>query len=256
MEKFKNIKGFLIDLEGVVYLGDSLIENSLKTLEELNKSFKIRYLTNTTTSSRNLIYKKLKSFNLPLLESDIFSPSIAVRDFLKSKKITNIYLMANKELYSDFSEFIFDDMHPQAVIIGDVYKDFNWDTLNNVFKLLSNAETILIALHKNKYCKRDNEISLDLGPFIAALEYANSINAVVIGKPEKNFFDLAVQSLGFEKNEVIMVGDDIISDIGGAKSNNIKAIQVKTGKYQSKDESKDFIQPDLRINSLADLLFL
>ena len=53
-----------------------------------------------------------------------------------------------------------------------------------------------------------------------------------------------------------MIGDDIFSDIGGAKSNNIKAIQVKTGKYQLKDESQEIIQPDYRINSIADLLVL
>ena len=53
-----------------------------------------------------------------------------------------------------------------------------------------------------------------------------------------------------------MIGDDIISDIGGAKSNDIKAIQVKTGKYQPKDEVDNIIQPDYRINSIADLLFI
>ena len=63
-------------------------------------------------------------------------------------------------------------------------------------------------------------------------------------------------SLGFKKNEIMMIGDDIISDIGGAKSNDIKAIQVKTGKYQPKDEVENIIQPDYRINSIADLLFI
>jgi Predicted sugar phosphatases of the HAD superfamily len=50
-----------------------------------------------------------------------------------------------------------------------------------------------------------------------------------------------------------MVGDDIVSDIGGAKQNNIFSIQVRTGKYQESDESGEFLQPDLRINSIADL---
>ena len=256
MDKFTDIKGFLIDLEGVIYSGDDIIEGAIRTLEKLNTRFKIRYLTNTTTTSRKLIYQKLKNFKLPLIETDVFSPSIAVTDYLKNKDISNIYLLANSNIRSDFNRFIFDDQNPQAIILGDIYKDFNWDNLNKTFELLIKNETILVALHKNRYCKRNNQISLDLGPFVSALEYASSQKAVVIGKPEKTFFDLAISSLGFNKDEIIMIGDDIIADIGGAKSNNIKAIQVKTGKYQPKDESNNIIQPDYRIDSIADLLFI
>ena len=50
-----------------------------------------------------------------------------------------------------------------------------------------------------------------------------------------------------------MIGDDIISDIKGSKDNLIKAIQVKTGKYQKHDENSNFIQPDIRIKSINDL---
>ena len=90
-------------------------------------------------------------------------------------------------------------------------------------------------------------------PFINALEYASSVEAVIIGKPEKEFFNLAIDSLNLKKNEIAMIGDDIMSDIAGAKNNNIFAIQVKTGKYQLQDEKSQYIQPDYRINSIIDL---
>ena len=94
---------------------------------------------------------------------------------------------------------------------------------------------------------------MDLGPFVHALEYAASINSVIIGKPDKEFFNLAIDSLNLRKNEIAMVGDDILSDIGGAKNNGLISVQVKTGKYQPQDEEKEFIQPDIRINSIASL---
>jgi len=248
-----NIKGLLIDLEGVLYTGDKIIEGSINTIKKLNKNYKIKYLTNTTTISRHSIYKKLNQLDLHLNENDIFSPSIAVNDYLENKKINRIYLLANRNLKPDFSDFILDDQKPEAVIIGDIYKDFNWDNLNKVFELINNNHAILIALHKNKYCKRDGKISLDLGPFVNALEYASSVEAVIIGKPEKEFFNLAIDSLNLKKNEIAMIGDDIMSDIAGAKNNNIFAIQVKTGKYQLQDEKSQYIQPDYRINSIIDL---
>ena len=86
-----------------------------------------------------------------------------------------------------------------------------------------------------------------------SLEYASNKRAIIMGKPEKNFFSLALKDMNLPINQVVMVGDDILSDIGGAKKNNIIAIQVKTGKFQKKDVTTSPNQPDFRINSIADL---
>ena len=81
-----NYKGLLLDIEGVIYEGNKLIEGSIETISKLLvNGFKIKYLTNTTTTSRRLIFKKLLQFKLPLNESDIFSPAIATNIFLKKK---------------------------------------------------------------------------------------------------------------------------------------------------------------------------
>ena len=85
MKNLNEIKGLLIDLEGVIYSGDQIIKGAIETIARLKDKFKIRYITNTTTTSRNLIFQNLKSLNLPVNENDIFSPSIAVNYFLKDK---------------------------------------------------------------------------------------------------------------------------------------------------------------------------
>ena len=85
-------KGLLLDLEGVIYEGNKLIDGSIETINKLSShGFKIRYLTNTTTTSRRLIFEKLLQFKLPLNESDIFTPAIASNLFLKKKKIFQKY---------------------------------------------------------------------------------------------------------------------------------------------------------------------
>ena len=71
-----NYKGLLLDIEGVIYESNKLIEGSIETINKLlANGFKIKYLTNTTTTSRRLIFEKLLQFKLPLNESDIFSPA-------------------------------------------------------------------------------------------------------------------------------------------------------------------------------------
>lgn len=256
MDNKLKIKGVLLDLEGVLYVGDKLVDGAIECINKLKShNLMIKYLTNTTTTPKKLITEKLKAFKLPVVESDIFSPVIAANNFLKQENISRVYLLANQELENDFENVVFVEENPQAIVLGDIYKDFNWDTLNKAFQLVVENNATIIALHKNKYCRRGERITLDLGPFVEALEYATNKKAIIMGKPEKNFFNLVLKDANLTENQVVMIGDDIISDIAGAKNCNIMAIQVKTGKYQKKDETDLFIQPDLRINSIADLSY-
>ena len=251
-----NYKGILLDLEGVIYEGSRLIDGSIETINKLlAHGFKIKYLTNTTTISRRLVFEKLLQFQLPLIESDIFSPAIAANIFLKKKNISRISLFTNRYLQEDFTDFVTDDLESEAIILGDLYKEFSWEKLNKAFQIILEANPLIIALHKNRYCKRENKLGLDLGPFVAALEYATSKKSVLIGKPEKNFFNLAIEDIKLKNEEVLMIGDDIIADIGGAKNILLKTIQVKTGKFQKKDETNIYLQPDYRIDSISRLTY-
>tara|TARA_B100001179_G_scaffold139723_1_gene100859 strand:+ start:50 stop:850 length:801 start_codon:yes stop_codon:yes gene_type:complete len=249
-----NFKGILLDLEGVIYEGSRLIDGSIETINKLlAHGFNIKYLTNTTTTSRRLVFEKLIQFKLPLIEPDIFSPAIAANIFLKKKNISRISLFTNQSLQEDFADFVIDDLRPDAIILGDLYKEFSWEKLNKAFQIILEANPLIIALHKNRYCKRENKLGLDLGPFVAALEYATSKKSVLIGKPEKNFFNLAIEDMKLKNEEVVMIGDDIFADIGGAKNIFLSTIQVKTGKFQKKDETNVYLQPDYRINSISEL---
>ena len=254
---FKNkYKGILLDLEGVIYEENRLIDGSIETINKLlAHGFNIKYLTNTTTTSRRLVFEKLIQLKLPLIEPDIFSPAIAANIFLKKKNISRISLFTNQSLQEDFTDFVIDDLEPEAIILGDLYKEFSWEKLNKAFQIILEANPLIIALHKNRYCKRENKLGLDLGPFVAALEYATSKKSVLIGKPEKNFFNLAIEDIKLKNEEVLMIGDDIIADIGGAKNILLKTIQVKTGKFQKKDETNLYLQPDYRIDSISRLTY-
>jgi len=88
---------------------------------------------------------------------------------------------------------------------------------------------------------------------LAALEYAAGTTARVLGKPDRAFFDMALASIGLAAGEVVMVGDDIDADIGGAQSAGLRAVQVETGKYSARDRDHRSITPDARIATIADL---
>ena len=94
-------------------------------------------------------------------------------------------------------------------------------------------------------------MTLDVGPFTAALEFATEKNAIVIGKPAADFFLTALNDIGCQIDEAIMVGDDIIGDVGGAQKCGIQGVLVRTGKYRPSDENHSRITPDRIVDNLA-----
>jgi ribonucleotide monophosphatase NagD (HAD superfamily) len=108
----------------------------------------------------------------------------------------------------------------------------------------------LVALQKNRYWRTRGGLSLDAGPFVAALEYASEKGAVVVGKPEESFFRVALEDLGLQVSEVAMVGDDAEADIAGAKKAGLWSIQVRTGKWRP---GGDVGEADLVLDSVAAL---
>ena len=253
MNKITGVKGLLIDLEGVLYSDHNLIPGSIEVIKELKKnSLKLRFLTNTTTAPRKIIFNKLNDFGFDIEEKEIFTPIIATKNYLRDNRVKRIALITNIEIIEEFNDYEITQKNPEAVIMGDIYKNFKWDILDRIFKLVYIQNSALIALHQNKYSMRDGEVSLDLGPFVKAIEYSSGKKSILMGKPEKNFFNLAVKDLNINNENILMIGDDISSDIEGSINANLKAIQVKTGKFQEKD-LKYPTQPNYRLNSITEL---
>jgi len=94
---------------------------------------------------------------------------------------------------------------------------------------------------------------MDIGSFIAGLEYASGSRSMIIGKPSPDFFQIALDDMRLKPSEVIMIGDDIDSDIGGAQSAGIKGALVRTGKFRQPYFEVSVIKPDWLIDSIKDL---
>jgi len=91
-----------------------------------------------------------------------------------------------------------------------------------------------------------------VAPFVVALEHATGKKAKVLGKPSREFFLAGVAKLGLEAGDVLMVGDDIRTDVEGARGAGLKGALVKTGKFREADLSAD-ARPDLVLDSVASL---
>ncbi len=240
------IKGILLDIGGVLYEGNKVIDGAIEALKELRKNYKIRFLSNTSRIPPQKLYKKLKNMGFNIDKKEIFTALTATKRFLENEK-ANAYIIATDEAKEYFSDL---KGEVKYVLVCDAYKNFTYDNLNQGFRYLENGAGF-IATNKNRYFKDTDGLSLDAGGFVKCLEFASEKEAKILGKPNCEFFSLAINDMKLKKDEVIMVGDDITSDIIGAKACFLKTVLVKTGKFKENDLLK--AKPDFLINSIKDL---
>lgn len=241
-------KGLLIDIDGVLIEDNQAIDGSVDHLNRLRKEYKIRLLTNTTTKTVDQIHALLIDLGFLIDRNEIITAPVAAKLVLQQKKITRLYPVLNENLLQEFEDFTVDKSSPQAILIGDIGKSWNYELLNKLFNCVMNGAE-LIALHKGRFWKSEGAIQLDIGMFVAGLEYATGKSATVIGKPSALYFEAALRNMDLSSDEVWMIGDDIDGDIGGAQGLGIKSCLVKTGKYNEAYVESSIIKPDKTVDA-------
>lgn len=247
-----NIKGILFDLDGVFYVGEKLIDGAAETLDFCRRhNLPFRFITNTSTKSIGDVADKLENFGLDIKPREIFSAVSATREFLRRQGKPSVHLLIRESAETDFAEFP-KSGEPDYVVVGDIGAAWNYELLNRVFKELMNGAG-LIAMHMNKFWQSEDGLQMDIGAFVAGLEFVTDKKATVIGKPSANFFKLALDSLGLPAQQVIVVGDDIDNDIGGGQAAGLQGVLVRTGKYRKEYADACEVTPGASIDSIADL---
>ena len=250
--------GLLFDMDGVLYNSDALIPGSVETVAWVRaQSIPHLFVTNTTSRSRTHLVEKLAGFGIPAREEEVMTPAVAAADWLRAIGATDIALFVRPAARGEFVGLacLPDDAETGAshVVIGDLGSLWDYRTLNRAFRLLhNNPDATLIALGMTRYWLATDGISLDVAPFVAALEHATGRAPRVFGKPAAEFFKAAARKLAWPPESVWMIGDDIHADIAGAQAAGLKAALVKTGKFRSTDLDGE-VHPDAVLESIADL---
>ena len=232
------VKGVLLDLSGVLYDGDSVIDGAPEALARLREAaLPVRFLTNSTRAPRRAVLDKLDRFGFELSGDELFTPASAARERLREGGL-DPHLLIHPDLEEDF-EGLQGGGSGRAVVVGDAGRHFNFDSLNAAFRVLAEGAEFYALAANRTFRDSDGELSMDAGAFVAALEFASEQEAEVLGKPAQAFFDAALADMGVAAEDAAMVGDDVASDVAGAlKAGLGLAVLVRTGKYRDGDESR------------------
>jgi phospholysine phosphohistidine inorganic pyrophosphate phosphatase len=251
-------RGLLFDMDGVLYDAEQPIAGAAEAVRWVqSEGIPHLFVTNTTSRSRADLVRKLAAFGMAAAESDILTPLVAAADWLRARQGARVAAFVRPSARDELADLplLPDDAERGAayVVIGDLGDLWDFRTLNRAFRLLhDNPDAKLIALGMTRYWMAADGIALDVAPFVVALAHASGRKPLVFGKPGAGFFRAAADRLRLPPGQVLMIGDDIETDVGGALAAGLKAALVKTGKFRAVDLDHA-VRPEMVLDSVAGL---
>ena len=251
------MKAILFDMDGVLYVGDRPIEGAADALDWCRRQgIPFRFVTNTTSRPREALVEKLTGMGIEADREEILTPPVVARQWLMQRDAGPTALFIPEATSAEFDQLAVArsiDEPIGALVMGDLGEGWDFATYNHAFRWLkANPEAALVALGMTRFWEAEDGPRLDVGPFVRGLEYALGREAVVLGKPSAAFFQTAVATLGADAGETVMLGDDIVGDVGGAQAAGLVGLQVRTGKFTPTDLEGE-VTPDAVLASIAGL---
>ena len=259
MEKLENIKCYLLDMDGTIYLGNELIDGAKEFLEKLKeREIKYIFLTNNSSKNKDRYVEKLNKLGIKAHREDVFSSGEATTIYLtKKKKGAKVFLLGTKDLEDEFERAGFELIKERNKNIDFVVLGF--DTTLTYEKLWIACEYIAngieyIATHPDFNCPLENgKFMPDAGAMMAFIKASTGKEPTVIGKPNKHIIDAIIEKYNLKKSELAMVGDRLYTDTRTGIDNDLTSILVMSGETDKKILEETTYKPDYIFDSVKEL---
>jgi HAD superfamily hydrolase (TIGR01450 family) len=252
--------GLIVDLDGVVWLGGHPIDGAADAIARLRaRGARVLFLTNDPQSSREEHSARLAAIGIPATADDVLTSASATARFLASQRHLqgrSVLVIGSPALHQEIAKAGFGLAPPHearraGVVVVGGHERFDYAELRAATTAITNGAALFATGRDAVFPTRDGPAPAT-GAILAAVETATGVTATVIGKPERFVFEIARQTLR-ECEHVAVVGDNLASDIAGAKRSGLDAILVLTGAATQEDLERAVIQPDFVLSSLAEL---
>lgn len=245
------IKGILFDVSGVLEFQGTIYPGAIELLSLLReRGITVRLLSNSTLQSRRSYSEILSRKGLVIDEDEVVTASFATARYLKSLKPRSGWVWLEGKGREEFEGFLQTEKDPEYIILGDFREGFNFHNLNRAVELIQNGSRLIVMITE-MVDRSLGGVELTVGAYGRMLEEATGTRAVYVGKPHKYIFEVALQTMDLDPDQVLMVGDKVSTDIRGAVNAGIKSILVKTGEFIESDLNKG-ITPDYICASITE----
>lgn len=257
MAGIKDVKCFLLDMDGTFYLGDILLPGSIEFIEAVKRSGRdFLFLTNNSSRSADYYVQKLARMGLKVSKEKVLTSGQATalkcRTLFPGKKA---FVLGNEFLIDELNEggIITDQQQPDYVIIG-------YDTTLNYQKMTAVCDFVrdglpYIATHPDFNCPTEKGFAPDIGAIIAFIEASASRRPdLIVGKPNIGIVEAALQRTGLQPNELAMVGDRLYTDVATGLNHGMLAILVLSGETTPAMLRASDIVPNLTYDRLSAMI--
>jgi NagD protein len=250
-------KGFLIDMDGVIYHGSEPIEGAVKFIEYLLRNdYPFMFLTNNSQRTSRDVSYKLRQMGFDVEDRHVFTCARATARYLAGRKEAGTaYVIGEGGLLTELHDVgysIVDD-NPDYVIIGEG-RTIMLESADKAINMIMNGSKF-IATNLDPNCPVGNgKYRAGCGAIVAMLEYATGKQAFSVGKPSPVMMRMARKELNLTTEQTIMVGDTMTTDILGAGSMGFTTVLTLTGVTRKEDLNQFSYTPDFVVDSIAALL--
>ncbi len=256
MDALKQIKCFLLDMDGTFYLGDRIIEGSLSFIDTLRRTGRdFLFLTNNSSHNALFYVERLKKMGLSVGREKILTSGEATARILnRDYKGKRAYVLGNEFLLSEMREagIPIDEDAPEIVVIG-------YDTTLDYKKMTRVCDLVrsglpYIATHPDFNCPTETGFAPDIGAIIAFIE-ASAFRRpdLIVGKPHSGIVEAALERTGLTVPELAMVGDRLYTDIATGNKNGMLSVLVMSGETTQEMLEKSEIRPSCVFGRLSDM---
>ncbi|HEY9006831.1 HAD-IIA family hydrolase [Ohtaekwangia sp.] len=248
-------KGLLIDMDGVVYGGDTLIPGADEFIGRLLKQdVPFMFMTNNSQRTRLEAVRKLKKLGIVVDTKHIYTSAMATGKFLASQ-IPNgsAYVLGEGGLLTSLHEngITLVETDPDFVVLGEG-RNFTLEMVQRAVDMIL-AGAKFITTNRDPSPKKSGWANLGIAATTAMIEEASGIKAFVIGKPGPVMMRSARKALGLETADTTVIGDTMDTDIQGGVQMGYKTILTLSGITRKEDLIKFAFKPDMVVTSVSEI---
>ncbi|PLT33993.1 TIGR01457 family HAD-type hydrolase [Bacillus sp. V5-8f] len=253
----KQYKGYLIDLDGTMYRGTEKIQEAGDFVHELKKrGIPYLFVTNNSSRTPGQVAQKLRDFDIPTEDEQVFTTSMATANFIAERKQNaSVYVIGEEGIIQALEEkgMALNDENPDFVVMG-IDRSVNYEKFAKACLAVRNGATFIstngdIALPTERGLLPGN------GSLTSVVAVSTKVQPIFIGKPESIIVEQALKVLGVPKEDTIMVGDNYDTDILAGINAGMDTLLVHTGVTTREHLQNYNEQPTYTIDSLDEWKF-
>jgi len=256
MEKLRNKKGFICDMDGVIYHGDRLVEGAKEFVDWLkSNNKKFLFLTNSSAKSPRELQTKLARFGIHVETEHFITSAQATASFLAGQSPgVGVYVIGESGLINALYEagFYVDHVNPKYVVVGES-RSYNFEQIELAVQLVLKGAK-LIGTNSDLTGPSEKGITPACRALVAPIELATGRKAYFIGKPNPLMMRHAIKRLGCRPEETLIIGDRMDTDIIAGIESEIETALVLSGITKREDLELFPYEPTYILDLAADII--